>query len=223
MASKAVVKQDEAKVPALAYVPKIEIEQEDLMLPKLKIGQDTSFQVKRQFAKRGDLFTIVSKEDPDPTILSSHGDGTSIVFHVLDMYKGKSLSEGGELEMWHGKDMVNAPPEAWTTYNYVLCLPEIEDREVPIKFLLTKSGKGTAQQINMVLKKEEGRLPAYAIGFELKTSFRSNAKGEWFVPEVRRIEQDDVPNENIIFAEEMAVRASGTNYEEATTTEDVAI
>lgn len=217
-----VVKQEAPQVPALRHSATSEIEQGDLAFPKMKLGQYTSDHVKQQLVKPGSIFTCLNADDADPVVLwtpTKKGENAGVIVHVLDMFKGKSLSEGGELQMWYGKELVNAPPEAWTTYNYVIAIPEF-DAEVPARWLLTRSGKNTAQQINMVLKKEEGRTPAWGIAFEVTTAERSNAKGEWFVPQVRRV---DAKPDNVGIAENMIAMVAASNFDDSATDEGPAI
>lgn len=177
-------------VPALVRTPALEIGAEDIALPQFKIGQYSSDQVKDQSVKPGALFTRINKEDPSPVILSSpkkKGEAPAAVrFHVLGMTRGKSVSGDDGLIMFDYDDP-DAPAGAWTTYNYLVALPD-HDEDVPYKWLLTKSGKATAMQINMVIKKHEGIKQAYELAFDVTTAERSNTKGDWFVPRVSWVE-----------------------------------
>lgn len=223
MATKAVAKQ-ESSVPALVYHAPLEIEQEDIALPKLKIAQFSTWQVKKQLVVPGSLFTCTAKEDPDPVLLSEakqiKGDWHApdpIRIHVLGMTKGKSLSVDGELVLF-GFDDPDAPADAWVTYNYVVTLPEFDDEPVA-KFLLTKSGKPSAQSMNKVLSKA-GSRPFYEIAFEVTTDERHNDKGDYFVPRVKHVDADP---DHIKITEDLAQRVSASSFEAQATGDEPAI
>lgn len=201
--SKAVAKK-ESNLPTLAHTPAMEITAEDVALPRMKVGQYMTEQVKQQSVQFGDLFVSLGEDDPDPIILASLGDEKGAIIHVLDMYKGKSLSEGGELTLYDYDDPA-APPEAWVTYNYTVAIPEADDY-LPCKWMLTRTGRTTAQQINTILKKNEAAGPAYVNAFEVTTIKRENAKGEFAVPRVRLVEAEP---KNIEIASKMAEIISG--------------
>ena len=191
MSGKAVATAKSA-VPALATTPALEIGAEDIALPRLYIGQYMSDAVKDRNIDvgAGDIFVASGKDDPDPQVLWVAGsDKPGPVVHVLSLRRGKSISEGGELVLFDYNDP-DAPPEAWVTYNYMIAIPSF-DEEIPVKWLLTRTGKPAAQQMNTVLKKNEGRGPSWVNAFEVTTDQRENKKGEYFVPRVRKVEADD--------------------------------
>lgn len=191
MSGKAVATAKSA-VPALVTTPALEIGAEDIALPRLYIGQYMSDAVKDRNIDvgAGDIFVASGKDDPDPQVLWVSGsDKPGPVVHVLSLRRGKSISEGGELVLFDYNDP-DAPPEAWVTYNYMVAIPSF-DEEIPVKWLLTRTGKPAAQQMNTVIKKNEGRGPAWLNAFEVTTDMRENKKGEYFVPRVRKVEADD--------------------------------
>ncbi len=169
------------------YVPPpLDIDSNDVALPRIYVGQNNSKAVESDLVKRGSLYSATSGDDADPVVLwdpTKTGKNPGVIFHVLGLFKGKSITVDGELQRYAFNDP-DAPTDCWVTYNYTLCLPEL-DEDVPYKLLLTKSAKGTAQKINTILKKNEGRGPAYATAFALSTSPRENAKGKWHVAEVK--------------------------------------
>jgi len=177
-----------SQVPDLVRTPALEIGAEDVALPRLKIGQFMSEQVQDGTVPAGALFTSLSSDDPDPQVLYKPGDENGVVIHVLSMRRGKSISEGGELVLYDYNDP-DAPPDAWVTYNYVIAIPAV-DEDVPQKWLLTRTGRPAAQQMNTVLAKNSGKKPPYELAFEVTTAERSNDKGRFFVPKVRHIEAD---------------------------------
>jgi hypothetical protein len=175
---------------ALAPTPASdEITGEDIALPRIYIGQFMSGHVQDGAAKAGSIYTATGADDPDPqTLYDGKGDG--LLFHVLAMRKGKSYSDGGELTLYDFNDPA-APAEAWVTYNYVVCLPEHEDgADLPFKWLLTRTGRAAAQQINLVLKKTAAKGPSWENAFRVTTSQRENAKGKFFVARVKPVEAD---------------------------------
>lgn len=205
-------------VPALANTPALEISAEDVALPRIYLGQHMSEHVQESRVPYGSIFTALGSDDPDPEVLYENGDDAGVIVHVLAMRKGKSYSDGGDLELFAFNDPA-APPEAWTTYNYVVTLPE-QDPEVPYKWLLTKTGTPAARQINLILSKYAARGPAYSFAFEAKTAKRENDKGKFVVPQVAQVEAKP---ENVAIAESLLVMVSGDSAEVAATGEEPAI
>lgn len=204
-----------SNLPALASTPALEITAEDVALPRLKIGQFMSELVQEGTVGAGDLFTTLGADDPDPTVLDSD-DG--VLFHVLSMHRGKSVSEGGELYTYDYNDP-DAPADAWVTYNYVVVLPEV-DTTIPYKWLLTRTGRPAAQQINLVLTRTAAAGPPWEQAFRVSTSQKENKKGKYFVPRVRHVEAD---KDNVAAAQELAVMISPDSASVAATGEDPAI
>ena len=180
------LEQQHSNVPDLVRTPALEIGAEDVALPRLKIGQFMSDLVQEGTVNAGALFVSLGSDDPDPVSLYETGDEEGLIVHILSMRKGKSVSEGGELVLFDFNDP-DAPPDAWTTYNYVVAIPE-HDEDVPNKWLLTRTGRPAAQQMNMVLAKASGKTPPHEIAFEVKTVQRENKKGKFYVPRVRQVE-----------------------------------
>jgi hypothetical protein len=133
--------------------------------------------VKEGLVKFGDFFTCLSKDDPDPVTLSKPEDG--VVFYVLGLRKGKSKTIDGNLESWQFDDP-EAPDDAWTTYTYTVVLPD-HDEVVPYTFLLSRSSKSAAQQINTVLKINGGQKPSYEIPFRATAVKRPHTNGSYYV------------------------------------------
>lgn len=179
------VAKRESKVPALASTPALEITSDDIALNRVYLGQFMSGAVKEQLVKPGCIFTASSQDDPDPQVLWSPGDERGVQFHVLGLRKGKSISEGGELQLFDYDDP-NAPEDAWVTYNYTICLPDVDD-VLPFKLLLTRTGRAAALQINTVLKKNSISGPPWESAFELTAAPRENQKGKWFVARVKPV------------------------------------
>lgn len=208
-------------VPALANTPALEISAEDVALPKLKIGQFMSDAVQEGTVPAGAFYTSLGEDDPEPNVLwepkkTNEKDG--VIVHVLSMRKGKSVSIDGELVLFAYNDP-DAPPEAWVTYNYFVCLPEV-DTEVPFKWLLTRTGSGTAKQMNNVLMRNTAKGPAWVNAFEAKTSPRENKKGKFFVPRVTPVEAKE---ENVAISEALAVMISGSASDVRATGDEPAI
>lgn len=177
-----------SQVPALVPTPAETIGAEDVALPRLYLGQFMSEHVQEKRVEAGSIFTALGKDDPDPEVLWTPGDDDGVKFHVLGLRKGKSISEGGELVLFDYNDP-DAPPDAWVTYNYTIVLPD-HDKEMPYKWLLTRTGKPSAQRINMVIVKNEAKGPAHELAFEVKTTPRENDKGKYFVPSIHHVEAD---------------------------------
>lgn len=198
-----------SNVPDLVRTPALEIGAEDVALPRLKIGQYMSDQVKESLVKPGSLFVSLGSDDPDPQTLWEPGDDEGVVIHVLGMTRGKSVSEGGELVLFDYNDP-DAPADAWVTYNYVVAIPEHVD-DVPAKWLLTRTGRPAAQQMNTVLARQAGAKAPYEIAFEVSTAKRENKKGEFFVPRVKFVE---AKKENVETAARLASLISAHDISE---------
>lgn len=204
MASKTVEKAAPA-LPALAPTPALEIGHEDVALPRIKVGQFQSKQVQEELVAAGCLFASSGADDPEPDVLYKHGDDQGLLFHVLAMRKGKSVTVEGELYTFAFDDP-SAPADAWVTYNYVLCLPEHDD-QTPYKFLMTRTASPAAKQINAVLLRNQGRGPAHALAFRVETAKKENDKGRFFVPRVRPVEAQAA---HIAAADSLAAMIAGT-------------
>jgi len=214
MAGKAVAKNDVAELPDLVPTPAMDIGADDVALGRLKIGQHMSPQVTDTNAKYGDIYSVMSKEDGDPQIVWEFGkeeaNGQSenkdkgLLFHVLDMYRGRSLETDGVLTLFDYNDPA-APPDAWITYNYFLCIPALDDY-LPIKYILTKTGRQAAQQMNTVLKRTAERGPMYLNAFELTAKKTSNDKGKYCVPIIRQVEATE---ETVRLASDMTLMMQG--------------
>jgi len=189
MASQALAQRDEASVPDLVRTPALTITAEDVSVPRLYLGQFMSAAVQEQLVKPGSIYAALSGDDPDPQVLYELGDkkkDAGVLFYVLGLRKGKSVSEDGELKLFDYDDP-SAPPDAWVTYNYTCLIPDV-DTEVPCKLLLTRSSRQTALKINTVLKRTSIAGPAWINGFKLTAAERENKKGKFFVWQVAQVE-----------------------------------
>lgn len=184
MANAELVERPAAAVPDLVRTPALTITAEDVALPRIYIGQFMSKAVQEQLVKPGVIFSATGQDDPDPQVLWSESDkkNPGVRLYVIGLRKGKSISDGGELQLFDYDDP-NAPPDAWVTYNYTVAIPSV-DEDVPFKLLLTRTGRPAALQMNTVLKKNSIGGPAWANAFLLTTAARENAKGKFFVPRV---------------------------------------
>lgn len=221
MTGKAVA-ENKSAVPAMVHRPALEIDGGDIALPRLYIGQFMSDAVKDGIVKAGSIYAATGQDDPDPQVLAVGNPKTGVereagvLVHILGMRKGKSFSDGGELQLYDFNDPT-APKEAWVTYNYTVCLPEV-DAEVPFKWLLTKSGATTAKSINMVLMKSG--IPAHEIAFRFWTVKRENQKGEWFVAQAARVDADEA---HVATSEKLSNMVAGhtAEYNSTTTEPDI--
>ncbi len=177
-----------AGLPALVNTPALDIDAGDIALPKVYLGQFSATAVKEQIVKPGVIFTASGADDLDPNVIWSPGDEAGVLIHVLGLRKGKSITVDGELVTYTFNDP-DAPDDAWVTYQYTVCLPEV-DPSLPFKWLMTKTSAPSAKQINMVLKRNEAAGPAHTLAFRVATAARENqAKGhKWFVTQVRQVE-----------------------------------
>jgi hypothetical protein len=206
--------QGNRNLPALASTPALDIGAEDVALPRLYIGQKSSDAVGEGLVQFGDIFIASGKDDPAPNIIakkkSKDGNDPSDgpVFHVLGMWRGKSVTIEGQLYTYAYNDP-SAPDNAWTTYNYTLAMPEI-DTDVPVKYLLTRSGAPAAKNMNMALMRNQARGPAYELAFRLGTRIGSNDKGQWYSPSVVQVEANE---EHVAVAANLAALVAGSAHQ----------
>lgn len=193
--------QERAGLPALVATPALDIDAGDLTPPKVYVGQFSAKAVKNQLVKPGTIFTAAGADDPEPNVIYSPGDDQGVLIHVIALRKGKSVTVDGELVTYQFNDP-EAPDDAWVTYQYTVCLPEV-DAGMPYKWLFTKSSAPSAKQINMVLKRNEAAGPAHIHAFRIGTAHRENtAKGhEWYVTQCRQVEADQ---SNVELANDLA-------------------
>ncbi len=184
-------------VPALAHDPASQITAEDISFPRLYIAQDMHDQVQEGLVKRGSIFVASGSEDPAPNVVAGAGktldgktgDQKGVDFYVLALKKGKSISVDGNL-FTYAFDDPDAPEKCWVTYTYLIAAPGV-DEVIPLRWLLTRTGRPTAQRINQVLALSGGQKPSYTNGFNLTTKETKNDKGRFFVPVVKPIEPTD--------------------------------
>ncbi len=208
-----------SQVPDLVRTPALQITAEDVALPRLYVGQFMSQAVQEGTVKAGDLFVGDGADDPSPEVLYKAGSKEpGALVHVLTLRKGKSASVDGDLVLFDFDDP-SAPEDAWVTYNYIVLLPEV-DTEVPAKWLLTRTGRPTAQRINTVIKRNEATAPAWAHAFRVTSVERKNEKGRFYVPAITVVE---ARSEDIQAAEKLAVSLSGSAPEQLPQGEQPAI
>lgn len=191
MASKAVAPVEVPEVPALVPTPATTIDAADIVIPRLYVGNQMSKAVKRKRASFGDIYIASGADDPDAQVLYEFGSSQAgVLAHVLHLRKGKSWTAGGSapLQIWDFDDP-NAHPDAWTTYTYTLFLPEV-DPDMPVRMLLTKSGRGTAQRINTVLARNAAQGPYWLNAFRITSDERSKDDNEWAVFQVAQVQAD---------------------------------
>lgn len=191
MAGKEVASAEAPQVPALAPTPATNITADDIAIPRIYVGNYMSEAVKQQLVKFGDVFLALGSDDGEPSVLwSLDSKDPGVLFHVLHLRKAKSWSEspGAPLELFEYDDP-SAPADAWTTYNYTLYLPDV-DEDMPARLLLTKTGKPTAQKINTVLMRSAAAGPPWTTAFRLTSVKKKNAKGEYAVAQVAIAEAD---------------------------------
>lgn len=205
-------------VPALVNTPALELTAEDVALPRVYLGQFSSGHVQDGNVPAGCIFSATGADDPDPQVLWEQGGGDGPLFYVLGLHKGKSITVDGELEFFDYDDP-NAPADAWVTYNYIVFLPEV-DTDVPFKYLLTRSGKPAAQQINMVLAKNVAKGPPWIHAFRVVAAERSNKKGKYFVPRISVVEPDEA---HVARADVLAAMVAGQTANVQATGEEPAI
>lgn len=182
MAGTKVAEREAPAVPELYVTPALEISADDVVLPRIKIGQFMSGPVKTRLVEAGQIYATVGQDDPDPIVL-----GDEITFYVLAIRKGKSFSEDGSELQRYDFDDPDAPAGAWVTYDYTVAVPEV-DAGTPFKLLLTKTGMPAARQLNTILLRAS--VPQYSLSFRMATKQRENKKGQFWIPQISLVETD---------------------------------
>lgn len=199
MASKAVAVPPKQEIAPLYDRNTFDIGTEDIALPKVYICQPLTKAVQDEIAKSGNVIVAAGPEDPDAEVVFAEPDKNGknavafpegVLFRVLRLDRGKSYSEPGQqLQTW-AYDDPNAHEDAWTTYTYTVVLPEV-DPDMPHKFLLTRSNRGTAKRMNLLLAKALQKGNLYDVAFRLTTERKSNEHGTWHVAVVKVVSSDD--------------------------------
>lgn len=186
MSSSAVERKAPA-VPSLAPTPATTLTADDVVAPRLYVANKMSTAVGEGLVRFGDLFVANGADDPEPIVGWKFGSTEpGVLAHVLHMWKGKSWDKGvkgGPLERYTYTDP-NAPVEAWITYNYTLYLPEV-DPDMPVKFLLTRSGRRTAERINTKLMRDAKAGPAWSTAFRLTADKKTTAEFTYAVAQAQ--------------------------------------
>lgn len=200
-------------VPALYQPPPLEIDGSDVQVPSVKFGHPSSQLCQDAGIKLGTIYSATSKDDPEPAVLRVYQDlattptaerDPGLLIHVLGMHKGKSMKVGDDFTTWAFHDP-EAHPEADTTYNYQLALPEI-DPDMPYKMTLSRSKSSAARTMNTILMRNADKGPAYVFAFRITTTNKEKeGVGRWTVPQARQVEA--VP-EHVAIAENLAQMVS---------------
>jgi hypothetical protein len=185
-------------VPALAPTPSLDVDKNDVALPKLKLGQPQNATVVDGLVPAYSIFSTLGADDAEPQVLYEHGKGDGVLIHVLSLRKRKSIvldkngqptKEDGELFIWGFHDS-EAHPLAKTNYTFDLCLPEV-DADVPYTLFLKATATPAARNIITVLLKNQERGPSYANAFRLTTKENKQDTYRWATPIVRQVEADE--------------------------------
>lgn len=198
MASKAVAVSPKQEIAPLYDRNTFDIDAGDIALPKVYICQPLTKAVQDEIAKSGNVIVAAGPDDPDAEVIYAEPDKNGkgavahpegVLFRVLRLDRSKSYSEpGGPLQTW-AYDDESAHPDAWTVYTYTVILPEI-DPDMPHKFLLTRSNRGTAKRMNLLLAKALQKGNLYDVAFRLSTEPKTNDKGKWHIAVVRTTTSD---------------------------------
>lgn len=203
MASKRVTKTQRAELPALYTPPALDIDGDDITLPRMYMGQGMSAAVTDGDMKVGDLYIALGPDDPDPEVVWQQGsDKPGVLVSVLSLKRGWSLNRDNDLFTWDYHDP-DRDPEARPTWDYMLAVHE-PAQDLPVKFLLKGASTSSAKQMNLVLRKAQlSGTPAYAVGFWVAAlrRTRSESRGSYAAARVTRAELTD---EQIAKAAELA-------------------
>lgn len=165
-----------------------ELDADDILIPRLKVGQKTSKVVDDRGELYGALYVLRSRDDLDPTVLAeapAKGEiGKEVRFYVHGLPRkawswtrpDKSLGRGQEyppLSDVEGGD----PRKVRRTYDYLVTLPDFP--LLPVRFLMHGAWGGQpAKQMNtdLVLARQMGQESS-EIAFRLQVRKTSNSQG----------------------------------------------
>lgn len=182
-------------VPALPALSTT-LSPDDVSLSRIHLGQPQSPLVQDSVVPLGSIYATMDQDDPEPELLwsppkkGSSATAPGVVFHVLDLRKGKSISIDNQLVRFDFDDP-DAPADAWRTYDYTVCLPEAEQSDMPYKVLFTRTATPSAKKINSLLARSAANGPAYLIAFAMTTAERKKDQYRWYVPQLTVVEATD--------------------------------
>lgn len=189
----------------------------DVTLPRIYRGESQSNAVKEGDVPQGVIYVAQGADDPNPQVIAepaAKGEavGPSIRAHFIGVKKGLALREDNELRTWAWGDP-SAPVDAKVTYDFTLCLPQLEDeddREIPVKLIMDKSSTGTAKRINFALLKldDPARWPEKAFDLALKRREKTEggSKQVWYVWVATEVEAEEA---DVEVAEKVAAMLGG--------------
>lgn len=222
-----IAKSDVGQVPALRTDTSRVLTAADIAFPRLYLAQGISNAVQDGNVAIGDFFIAQDGDDPDPEVVLPHDSDSELLFHVLDVRKGISrTNDEGGLDTWAFDDPDAPAPSfqtgAWTTYTYHLAIADV-DEDLPIKFLLSRSGEPAAKKINSVLQRLDADQPLSTPAFGLSQAERTNkAKQRYRVARIRPVEPTD-KSAAIAAKLTVLVEAARAKFNEQTASNDPAI
>ena len=205
--STAVAPIEPVALPALNNAPTYDIGIDDIPLPRLYMGQPGGDAVQEGRVPAHCLWLGLSADDPEPNVLYEQGNGDGVLIHVLDMFTGMSanldsdgnvVKSGGDLRSWNRRNSAGqyvddngepAPKGAYKTFNFTVCLPEV-DAEVPVKFMLKSTSTKAAQKINYVLMKNARQGPGHALAFRITTEPHKKETFRWTQAVVKQVDAE---------------------------------
>lgn len=183
-----------------------EIDAEDLLLPMLKIGQGLSAEVSNGDARAGQFINSLTgeaKDGPVELVVVSYRKGrffspensseAYLAFGAVAPdnwpaeYAGQHFADLPDAEEQYsaransGDIEWGSGPPIRTTFNYIGF--EVSDPTLPVRISLQRTARKAAQKLNTLI----AASPApWAFVYEVTTVARDNAKGKFYVPQVRR-------------------------------------
>lgn len=188
-----------AVVPSLAPTPSLDVDKNDVALPKIKLGHPQNAAVVDGLVPAYSIFSTLGADDAEPQVLHEVDKGDGVLIHVLNVRKRKSIvldkngqptkERDGELHIWDFRDEA-AHPLAKTNYTFDLCLPEV-DPDVPFTLFMKATATPAARNIITVLLKNSERGPSYINAFRLTSKKNSKDEFRWATPVIKIVEATD--------------------------------
>lgn len=164
-----------------------ELDSDDILIPRLKVGQKMSKAVDEHGELYGATYVLRSRDDVDPTVVAqapAKGElGEPVVFYVHGMPRkqwswtrpDKSLGRGVDYPLL--SDVEGGDPrKVRRTYDYLVTLPDFP--LLPVRFLMHGAWAGqAAKQINtdLVLANQMGQDTS-EIAFQLRVKKTSSSR-----------------------------------------------
>ncbi len=206
------------------------LDQSDITIPRLQLLQALSDAVSEDLGKQGEFMNSVTSENYGKEVLF-----IPLISRESEIIKGKALFEDRALKCRSSNRIEgigepggycpecpnakfgddNEAPKCSDQYVYLAYVVGSDD-DLPVAVILSKTGLKEARIFNTLLKGgfnavAKGKKPAFGTVYSLSAIKKKFAKGEAFVPKVKKLRE--ASGEEAVAAQEMYDSFSGVNVE----------